>query len=278
MATEEQEQTIVISSKQALAILNECKAVGVFTDEIPRDLSERKALAQKLYVSAKKSQSSGIKKKIISMVISIAEQDPVDFEPTLRTAKKKPAEVERMPEIKTMIVKLPNKRVKKTEIVRPISSAIEQATAARRSVMKRIGDLTVPPELTSRDVPPLDRDLTNKNEKAIRKLFGDWEGVHGHVTWMLSLVEIDLIHSEHIADSKKRAAYFTVTKVEEGVKKTVVAIEHEIENNDEVVDWVKKIADHKKDRSALRALQAIAKGNVERISRELTVRIEANRL
>ncbi len=135
-------------------------------------------------------------------------------------------------------------------------------------------NLPVPPEMEG-EAEVLPRDLTKLLDVDVRRLSGEYNAFLARVTWLLAVELSDLANSETMRDAEYRKALVKASRpVAEGEKKLKDVIEAEANDDPEVQRWANAVARHKGEAIRLRALKDIYSGNIERLSREWTMRTD----
>lgn len=134
--------------------------------------------------------------------------------------------------------------------------------------------LPIPPHIEG-DPDPMPRDLVSLGDKEIRRLSGEYNAYLARVTYLLGVESSDLANAEHLLDAEKARAIREIdTKDPNDPKKSKLAkvIEAEIAADPKVKEFSDAVAGHQQSAIVLKSLKEIYSGNIDRLSREWTMR------
>lgn len=124
------------------------------------------------------------------------------------------------------------------------------------------------------DVMP--RDLTDCSDKEIRRLSGHYNAYLARTTYLLGLETSDLMNAEHLLEAERARTLRSLDLQDpnSSTKKQKLAkvIEAEILEDSRVEDLTNKVNIHQQRVVILKSLKEIYAGNVDRLSREWTMR------
>lgn len=132
---------------------------------------------------------------------------------------------------------------------------------------------------TSSEAPDLPYDLTEVKDRQIRKLSGQFQVHLNEVTRELSVVQTQVLRAKQLRDAAYRAAYLAEVNESRaaGTKLSQAVLDMAACNSPAVKDKEGQVFDLEIKERDLKALRDIYKGNVERLSREMTMRTEEMR-
>ena len=135
--------------------------------------------------------------------------------------------------------------------------------------------LPVPPHIEG-DPDPMPRDLTTTNDKEVRRLSSEYNAYLTRVTYLLGLASSDLAMAEHLLEAEHARALRDIDKIDplgDGKKQKLAKIlESEILADPEVKRLSDEVTGHQQKVIVLKSLKEIYSGNVDRLSREWTMR------
>ena len=133
--------------------------------------------------------------------------------------------------------------------------------------------LPVPDEIEG-DPKPMPRDLSAISDIEIRRLSGEQNAFLARVTWLLALAQQDVRNAEHLRDAEYRKALLSYKQdqVARGEKVTMSEAEKVAASNDDVMAWDSELVAHQNVVDSYKALREIYKGNLDRLSREASMR------
>lgn len=118
------------------------------------------------------------------------------------------------------------------------------------------------------DAEPMPRDLSTVSDKQIRRLSGEFNAFLTRATYLLGVETADLINAQHLLEDARNTALRGLT-VE---KKLAKVIDAELAADEKVKEWADRVNEHEKKVTILKSLKEIYSGNVDRLSREWTMR------
>jgi len=133
------------------------------------------------------------------------------------------------------------------------------------------------PKSTEEAVPyDMPTDLTDLGDKELRRLHSAFNSYLGRARWLLAIATSNLANATHLRDEAYRSSYLYNYRKStmEGEKLTQPVLENLSKDTEEYKEWNEKVNKHNKDVTSWRALVEIYGGNVERLSREWTMRTD----
>lgn len=247
----------------ARAILAEATSGGFMVDPIPADDDEAIKEAQYWYSEAFKAELTGMAHDtiitILNLVASANEPNQgggSDYNPGY--ARTDPVEnaVKVEENILTQQPEDPNKLMKEVNL------------ASKHN-------LPVPKDWQG-DPEHMPRDISELSDKDIRRLSGEFNAYLSRAKWLLAIAVSDLSHAEFLRDAAYRRAITIVDKVDKKTDKNKLkeVLDAEVREDPEFASYDAACLKHKQDVTTLKALVDIYGGNVDRLSREWTMRTD----
>ncbi len=133
--------------------------------------------------------------------------------------------------------------------------------------------LPVPPDIHSEPVP-MPFDFTELSPKEVMKLHAQYNAYLGRARWMLAVMTNKLSNVVHLRDAEYRRAYREISDEakKRDEKPTKDYIDTLARQDEAYVDFDNKARLHNEDVVSYKALVEIYSGNVDRLSREWTMR------
>jgi len=241
-----------MDAETARAILSEVASGGWLNKELPEDEKDLIDLAQYYVEEAKIAVKEGMDSEHIFAIINLAQASP----PVL-SAPVEPDSLEGPPgEITKEELDWEHAEVKE-----PVDSKFE--------------DLPVPQPIpeTALDMPV---DITDLGDKAVRRLYSAFGSYLGRARWKLATAESSLSNATYLRDAEYRKLYGNISKtlVRNGERATKDLVDSLAKEEDTYKEWDEKVQKHTEQVIHWKALKDIYGGNVERLSREWTMRTE----
>ena len=235
-----------MNKKLAKAILNEVKNGGFLTGDLPENKHELTTLAQEWVEAAQAEFEKGMKNDTVLAIIHLAEQ----LEQGTNTAVAD----------------------KEGEEPGPALAVAETHLSTLDKIVSR-ENLPVPKELD--DAPePMPVDLTEVADKKIRFLASAFNAYLNRARWKHAIATSDLANAQHLRDHEYRKAYKRVytEMIDSGTRPTKEAVDSFVQEDPTVIEWNKEVSNHQNNVAAFKALIDIYSSNVDRLSRESTIR------
>jgi hypothetical protein len=237
-----------MDAKVAKSVLNELKEGGFISDTPYFSDEQTVSLAQEWYEEAKKEADKGGKHPTVLAIVNLVEGqldgNTANADEEVEGSDRNLAVVE-------------NNKDDRHELERLVSSH----------------NLPVPQDFDS-DPEPMPRDLDDVTDKQLRRLSGVYNAYLGRVSWLSSIAQSDLSNATHLRSSALRKAFKKVHAelVSKDQRPTKDIVNSLAEEEPDVKVWdgqIKTLQDHV---LAYKTLIDIYKGNVDRLSREATMR------
>lgn len=247
-----------IKIDQARAILVEAIA-GDFKDgDIPDTDEEIVQEAMYWYEEAFKANQVGIQLDAVKAILNIAEGNVVSF-PTVEVEKLRDEPV--------------NNAIKVEPVNEDVVIQVGPVVEAQDYDHSIKHNLPVPKdwEGTPEDFP---RDISELTDRNVRRLSGEYNAYLSRAKWLLALAISDLANSTHLRDHFYRLALKKVSRVDPSTDKAKLkeVIDAEAREDVDFAAYDESVLQHQKDVTMLKALVDIYSGNVDRLSREWTMR------
>jgi len=133
------------------------------------------------------------------------------------------------------------------------------------------------PENPRHDPTPLPVDFTELSPKEIRRLHAEYNAYAARARWMLAVTTNKLAGVVHLRDAEYRSAYKQIHEDNVEKKLTQPLLEAAAKQTEEYVKLDNKASIYQTDVNSYKALAEIYVGNVERLSREWTMRQDEDR-
>lgn len=248
-----------LDAESALELLNEAKSEGYETEPIPEDEEALIARATYFYEHAKKEFEEGNRENVIQSIIWIGD---------------------------TGMKPLPDDKVKKTyprrssgglseSDEREIENFPQEGQYVHRSDELATRENLPIPQHIEGDPDPMPRDLSTVVDKNIRRLSGEYNAYLARTTYLLGIASSDLAMAEHLLDAARAKALRSLDLVDplnDKKQKLAKVIDSEILADPEVTALTDDVAKHQQRVIMLKSLKEIYSSNVDRLSREWTMR------
>lgn len=240
----------------AVAILKEAEAGGFFEGEIPTDSEALFTEAEYWVDEAQKSWSSGNRLETIWAIMDIAGVAPVIPEDD----KTQPFEAPANPGYSSGV---------------PPRSSGGYSESDLREGEQLVSSHNLPIPKDFEDEPEdMPRDLTVLTDREVRRLSGIYNGYSTRVKYLLGLELSDLAQATHLRDNAYRVALRAVSRIDSATDKAKLkeVMDAEAREAEEFVKFDLAVLAHQKNVTTYKALVDIYSGNVDRLSREWTMR------
>jgi len=225
-----------MNSELAQAIVNEFKAGGY---DVP-DGMDLPGQAEWIVDAAQSAMADGVRNDTVKRIVAMAENG-VDETPTEEPARQ-PAQSQEP-------VQAPKRRF-------PYPG------------------FPAPTPVEDNDVPEMPRDLTALGDTQLRKLHSELNAVLVYALYEVGLKTADVVAAKHAYDLYHRRAVNSVAKADPvtGKAKFAGQIDAEAHENEDVIRWKTKYDEGSRDLEVMKALRDGYQANLERVSREWTMR------
>jgi len=246
----------------ARAILSEVASGGWLDKELPEDEKDLIDLAQYYVDEAKIAKQEGMDNESILAIINLAQASP----PVL-SAPVEPDSLEGPPGEIDVYYK-GNKYPSLTE-----NKNDDVVDLAREDKDYEGLPLPQPIPETALDMPV---DITDLGDKAVRRLYSAFGSYLGRSRWKLATAESSLSNATYLRDAEYRKLYGSISKTlaRNGERATKDLVDSLAKEEDTYKEWDEKVQKHTEQVIHWKALKDIYGGNVERLSREWTMRTE----
>lgn len=124
------------------------------------------------------------------------------------------------------------------------------------------------------DPEDMPRDISELTDRDVRRLSGEYNAYQSRAKWLLALAISDLAQSTHLRDHAYRQSLKKISKVDPSTDKAKLkeVLDAEARENPEFAKFDEAVLKHQKDVTILKSLVDIYSGNVDRLSREWTMR------
>lgn len=138
--------------------------------------------------------------------------------------------------------------------------------------------LPIPEDLAG-DASPMPLDFTDIGDVQLRKLHGEYNAYLARVRWLLSISLNRLASVTHLRDDAYRLAYKQQYLVSEtvGSKPTKDVLDAFAKDNEDYKKYDELVRKHQQEVTSFKALVEIYSGNVDRLSREWTMRTDESK-
>lgn len=262
-------------------VLEIAKEGGYFEGDIPVDEEELVAQAEYFSAEAEAAWDSGMRDPYVGRILvarSFMTQE--DFEAAMAEGEiiDGPADVqsddEQRSEPKYSSGPVPRSSGGYSESdLREPSSAVEAETEAE--AFMRESRLPIPRSVTQ-DQPDLPFDFTELDDRVLRRYHSLYGSFLAKARWLLSVTLSDLANATHMRDEAFRVSLLKVDRIDKITEKakSVAALDAEAKDSPEYQDWAERVNKHNKDAAIRKGVVDIYQSNVDRLSREWTMRTE----
>ena len=269
-----------MDNKLATAILKEAQSGGFMTEDIPESVEERATLAQEWAEEALRSQKEGMKHPTVLAIVNMLDSEQLEQGNTavadVRGEEPDPGSTA-VPEREGIQGTYPRRssgglsesdeREAET-FVHPILGEMDET-----DMLAFKNKLPIPQEFD--DEPSvMPRDLTEVGDKQIRRLSSEYQAYLNRARWLQAIALSDLANSEHLFNHEYRRAYkeFRSKMMANGERPTKDAVDSFAQEDKQVLVMSDNVRKHENEVTAYTALVKIYEGNVDRLSREATLR------
>lgn len=250
----------------ARAILSETAAGGWLDRDLPEDESELVELAKYFVDEAKLALDDGMDNEHIRAIINLG-SNPTP--PVLSEVAGHDDDGTPPGETTSDDWQYTEEKVRKTYPRRSSGGFSE-------SDLREVEGLPIPPAVEAAYSQEMPVDLTELGDKAVRKLYSAFNSYLGRARWKLALASSNLSNATHLRDDAYRVSYLKVLRETSsaGEKLTQAALEAVAKDTEEYKEWSDRVNEYNAEVTNWKALVEIYGGNVDRLSREWTMRTE----
>jgi hypothetical protein len=132
------------------------------------------------------------------------------------------------------------------------------------------------PKATPELILDMPTDLTELGDKALRRLHSAFNSYLGRARWRLAITNSNLANASHLKDDtyRRKYKYYASDLMQQGERPTKDLVDSFARDDDEYKEWEDKVLSHEQEAIHWKALVEIYGGNVDRLSREWTMRTE----
>ena len=266
-----------MDANTARAILSEVAAGGWLDREIPEDEKDLVELAVYFVDEAKLALEDGMDNEHIHAIIALGSEvsPPVLSETAEHTNDGvPPGEIDSVVLPTSDHVQFagaddPIKEVEKTYPRRSSGGFSE-------SDLREYEGLPIPQPVEESVPQEMPTDLTELGDKAVRRLYSTFGSYLGRARWRLAAANSNLANATHLRDEAYRTQYIKVKReaVTNEEKLTIEDLQNLAKESEEYKEWSNRVKEHTNEATNWKALVDIYGGNVDRLSREWTMRTE----
>lgn len=218
----------------AMAILQEAKRGGFLDEDIPEQEDELIKEGKYWVDQAEKAYEAGMRQDTILAILNLAEILP----PLSEVQNEEP----------------------------------EEATDSKRAFSAHQG-LPIPKDFDD-NLVEMPRDIHELTDRDVRRLSGHYNAYLSRAKWLLALYTSDLANATHLRDHAYRVAFRAAVGVDNitGKNKVKDILDAEAREDKEFSRLEEEVLQHQDNVTKLKALVDIYSGNVDRLSREWTMR------
>lgn len=251
------------------AVLKECQSGGFLSGPLPMTNHATIELAQSWYEEAKKEAEKGVKHSTVLAIVNLVEGQ-LQEQGNIAIADN---EVE---ESNPGLAAVPMESTYPRRSSGGLSESDEREIDNFPHELEALvvaHHLPVPSEFDG-EPSPMPREIDDVGDKQLRRLSGEYNSYLGRAKWLLAVATSDLANAIHLRDRALRKAFKEVHEelVAKDQRPTKDVVTSFAEERDEVVSWNERVKGHQNHVTAYKALVEIYGGNVERLSREATLR------
>lgn len=263
-----------MDANTARAILSEVAAGGWLDREIPEDEKDLIELAVYFVDEAKLALEDNMNSEHIHAIIALGSQvsPPVLSAPVVQQVEEgPPGEINLSGyDYGTYIGSEDYERDKKIRETYPRRSS----GGFSESDLREYEGLPIPKAVEESVPQEMPTDLTELGDKAVRRLYSTFGSYLGRARWRLATANSNLASATHLRDEAYRTQYIKVKReaVTNEEKLTIEDLQNLAKESEEYKEWNSRVKDHNNEATNWKALVDIYGGNVERLSREWTMR------
>lgn len=256
---------------KARAILNEAKSGNFMDGDIPEDPDEIVKEAMYWYEEAFKAHEAGMRHDTVHAILGIGNDDTVILNAVpdgyrAQDLRDKPVE---------NAVKDESPEPPETPQAHQGDPLGAVGAIGPPGVINPVAKHNLPvPKDWEGDPEDFPRDISELTDKDVRRLSGEYNAYLSRAKWLLALAIHDLASTTHLRDHYYRLALKKTVKVDPKTEKTKLkeVIEAEAREDETFAAYDEAALKHQGDVTILKSLVDIYSGNVDRLSREWTMR------
>lgn len=142
--------------------------------------------------------------------------------------------------------------------------------------MVRKENLPIPKGVSGEEPPEMPRDLVELGDREVRRYHGIYNAFAARARWLLGVSTSDLANATYLRDEALRIARRKVNRLDPETEKarTIETINDEAKEDPDYQMWTERVNKHSHDVGIWKTLVEIYQGNVDRLSREWTMRTD----
>lgn len=246
----------------AVAILNEAKSLGFYDKPLPESERDRTYAAEELVHEAQTAYDKGARGDAVTRILAIASS----VVPTVRSEINERPPEEPLNGDGHAVQTLQNQGQ---------HTGLQGVTQAKELAIARIKKERLPvPSAIEGEPPVLPRDMSQLADKSLRRLHSEFNAVLAYSNWLVAMDEADELAARQIVDHYTALAISRADKIDPATNKpkSVAILEAEAYSDPNVKEWRLNQSRFFVNIKLLKSLRDTYLSNVERISREYTMR------
>jgi len=243
---------IDLSHDAAQAIVAEARSMGVKVDYGPDTVIQ---VAERLIESAREAHKQGVRGDHVTRILHMAEGGEIAVEQNNAVQQEQ----------------LTQEQEKLALSSRP---GYEASDAARARIKAEGLPIPVNPQ---GDPSPITRDLTELSDRTVRKLHGENNAYLVRTFWLLGVEKSDLASAKQVHSWSKGEILAKLDRIDHDTQKPKLLdiLNAEADFDGKVLEWAKRVQEHEANIALLLALRDVYQSNVDRLSREWTMRTDS---
>ncbi len=270
-----------MDTNTARAILSEVAAGGWLDKQIPEEEKDLLDLATYYVEEAHDAVKEGMNSEHLHAIIALGSQvsPPVLSATAVHTDGVPPGEIDTgFPEGFEWSEEEGRPVYKGTETEAKVASTYPRRSSGgfSESDLREYEGLPIPKAVEESVPQEMPTDLTELGDKAVRRLYSTFGSYLGRARWRLATANSNLANATHLRDEAYRTQYIKVKReaVTNEEKLTIEDLQNLAKESEEYKEWSSRVKDHTNEATNWKALVDIYGGNVDRLSREWTMRTE----
>jgi hypothetical protein len=265
-----------MDTNTARAILSEVAAGGWLDKQIPEDEKDLLDLATYYVEEAHDAVKEGMNSEHLHAIIALGSQvsPPVLSATAVKPNGVPPGEITYYEDSRGdgSVQLYPSGKEKKVAETYPRRSS----GGFSESDLREYEGLPIPQAVEESVPQEMPTDLTELGDKAVRRLYSTFGSYLGRARWRLATANSNLANATHLRDEAYRTQYIKVKReaVTNEEKLTIEDLQNLAKESEEYKEWSSRVKDHTNEATNWKALVDIYGGNVDRLSREWTMRTE----
>lgn len=258
-------------------ILNAC-IEGEFLEEMPEDEEQIIQDGQYFADEAKKAWDSSMRNDTVATILHLTgELSDEEYEKAVasgsaETPTEEPAGAEKEPKYSSGTPPRSSGGYSESDL-RETEAAPADSSAEG---MVRKENLPIPKGMGAEEPPDMPRDLVELGDREVRRYHGIYNAFAARARWLLGVATSDLANATYLRDEALRSARRQVDRLDPATEKarTIETINDEAKEDPDYQMWSERVNKHSHDVGIWKTLVEIYQGNVDRLSREWTMRTD----